>query len=304
MTEPRIQVSILLPTNSKTFLKSALQSIAEQQFDLGCVELVLVLDRIEMDANDEVIPEVLTKNLVIITSKKPGIVEALNSGLQACSGEFVARMDQDDLMYPMRLAKQTRYLENKQKILAVGGQFNHMNVDGKRLGISHNPNRSKKVRKALRYRNVVAHPTVMFRKESVIDVGGYRNYFPEDWDLWVRLSEVGEVANIRDVVLDYRIHESQLSRQAMYNQNTASKLIRLSFYLRSQGERDFPLDGETVEMWMSRWLRDSPQAKAYVASKEYSELEHFLVRLWNWKDALRNPRKIMELVSGRTRKGE
>jgi glycosyltransferase involved in cell wall biosynthesis len=268
LAKHEIKISVLLPTNSKIFLKEALDSIAAQTFDLEQIELVLVLDRITIESNDEIIPIYLRKNLKLVKSDSPGVVAALNIGLINCSAEFVARMDQDDLMLPDRLSAQFAFMVQNKNLLALGGQFNLMDVTGKRFGISNNPTKASKIKNTLLKENIIASPTVMFRNKSVKEVGGYREKLPEDWDLWIRLSEIGDVLNLKEIVLDYRIHKTQLSRNPMYHLENARNAIRLSKYLREYGEIDAPSEGEETESWISKWKERSPGAVEFIALGE------------------------------------
>jgi hypothetical protein len=95
----------------------------------------------------------------------------------------------------------------------------------------------------------MAHPAVTFRRESVIAVGGYRENLPEDWDLWMRLSQKGQLANLKDYVLRYRVHAHQLSRNNMYEQSTSRLMIGTSDYARTFGLSDIPQKTSDSEIW-------------------------------------------------------
>jgi hypothetical protein len=95
----------------------------------------------------------------------------------------------------------------------------------------------------------MAHPAVMFRRNDVEALGGYREGVPEDWDLWMRLLERGRVANVEQIVIKYRIHRNQLSRTKLYQSEFARKLITISNNLREKGLKDCPEVGEDSINW-------------------------------------------------------
>lgn len=134
---------------------------------------------------------------------------ALNYGLTKCENEFVARMDADDIMLSTRLESQVNYMKNNAKIDILGGQY--VNIED--ANISKLPEfLSKEVIDKRAF--FISHPTVMFRKSKILEIGGYleesslcndSGYFPEDLELWLRAYKSGLILrNCRSVVLLYR----------------------------------------------------------------------------------------------------
>jgi hypothetical protein len=96
----------------------------------------------------------------------------------------------------------------------------------------------------------IAHPAALFRRNAVLQIGGYRDFLPEDWDLWVRLNELGPVENLRETVLSYRIHPNQLSREKMYAQQLGGRLVSTSHFARMAGISDAPNGSEDKSVWL------------------------------------------------------
>ena len=116
------RITVLIPCHSTDYLSKSLQSIKDQTLDKVDFEVLLVADRINITEAGLILDKTgLTYR--IIESIFPGIVPALNLGLDNIKSEYVARMDEDDVMLPDRLETQLRYLEENEKILAVGGQL-------------------------------------------------------------------------------------------------------------------------------------------------------------------------------------
>jgi hypothetical protein len=137
-------------------------------------------------------------------------------------------MDEDDLMYPSRLQVQLKYLESALDCVAVGGQLELIDENGSRIGESRFHRRVGTSYKELFLSSPVAHPAAMIRRSAISEIGGYRAFLAEDWDLWVRLRETGKVHNLPQNVIKYRVHSNQLSRQKMYAQSRARLIVGVS----------------------------------------------------------------------------
>ena len=152
---------------------------------------------------------------LLVKAEKRGMALALNSGLDVCVHEFVARIDSDDVMIPDRLENQIEYLKKNESVVAVGGQLEFILEDGSPAKPRHSnyPTGVEEVRAAFERGCYLAHPAVTFRKSVVIKVGRYREEFKfaEDYDLWLRLLDIGELDNLPIPVTQYRQHSGQLS---------------------------------------------------------------------------------------------
>jgi len=145
----------------------------------------------------------------------PGISNALNTGLKMSAAEYIARIDADDLMDVDRLETQLRYLEHNQKKVLLGTQIRFINEEGKYLRESQYETDSRKLIKLLKIRNQIAHPSSMYRRESIVNSGGYDSTFNgcEDYHLWLRLSSRENVANLKKTLVSYRQHEMQVTNR-------------------------------------------------------------------------------------------
>lgn len=136
-----------------------------------------------------------------------GIVDTLNHGVQIARGEFIARLDADDIALPSRFASQLAFLNQHPDIALVGGRFQTIQANGtlwKNHAVPHGP---QEVHSALQKSNCITHSAVMMRR-SVLEqfAGPYRPWFPyaEDYDLWLRMSEHYRLDNVPDLVVQYR----------------------------------------------------------------------------------------------------
>jgi len=244
------RISVLIPCHSTKFLFESIASIREQSLSKNEFEIVIVADRVDpAEIVDILVGSHL--NYRIISSEGPGIVAALNTGLQNISSEYVARMDEDDLMYPSRLQVQLKYLDGALDCVAVGGQLELIDENGSRIGESRFRRRISTSYKELLFSSPVAHPAALIRRSAISEIGGYRSFLAEDWDLWVRLRERGEVHNLPQKVIKYRVHSNQLSRQKMYAQSRARLIVGVSYFARQAKLADGPINVSEVEAWLA-----------------------------------------------------
>jgi hypothetical protein len=120
--------------------------------------------------------------------------------------------------------------------------------DGQDFGeASHFPTSAASISQLLKYVTTFAHPSVMFRKSRVVEVGGYREFysFAEDYDLWLRLNRGNNLVNLPEVLTRYRIHDKQVSQQYARTQSLASLAARSDSYGGSGIESRF----SNVDEW-------------------------------------------------------
>lgn len=208
-------VSVVLPVwNGERFLVEAVESVLSQT--LGTLELLLV-----DDGSTDTTPEIANcyarrdQRVQVIRLERSGIAHALNAGIAAARGQYVARMDADDIAHPSRLQKQLAHLDANADCVAVGSAVYVMDETGGHVGTSNYPEEHSEIAQTLidGRSNAMAHPTVMARRTALLAVGGYRpdSVPSEDLDLWFRLSRIGTLANLQEQLLRYRRHANAVS---------------------------------------------------------------------------------------------
>jgi glycosyltransferase involved in cell wall biosynthesis len=209
-------VSVLMCTNRvDAQLFVALESISAQT--LRAAEVVLVCNGLERAALERVSAWCDGKNVRVLTSRFRSLTNNLNVGLHHCSGVYVARMDADDVAYPERLEIQARYLEAHPEVGVCGTFYELIDEAGKPLRTITYPTDDAGIRRSLFLRNPICHPSAMFRRELVLQAGGYMGaVHSEDYDLWVRLAleRKTRFANVPQVLLGYRAAPSGAARRA------------------------------------------------------------------------------------------
>lgn len=209
-------VTVLLPVhNAQRYLRAAVGSVLRQTF--RDFELIVVDDG-STDASAGILQAFARQDrrVRVITRTQSGIVGALNDGLKAGGGDLVVRMDADDIAEPGRLAAQVQFMATHPRCVAVGTDVLFTDPEGGPL-IRRNPATAhERIMDQLLVGNggALIHPSVMFRREAMERVGQYRERYQwiEDLDIYLRLSEVGELANLAEVHLRYRQHLKSINR--------------------------------------------------------------------------------------------
>lgn len=239
-------VSVIIPVrDGARYIGEALQSILNQ--DLADIEVVVVDDG-SSDDSAAIATAIGTADsrVKVVANAGKGIVDALNMGISLAQAPLVARMDCDDLSLPARLRLQVACFAADPDLQLLGTAGLQIDQDGKPLRPVDVPTGNEQLRSALARYNPMLHPTVMFRVEAVRRLGGYRPAFTyaEDYDLWLRLSETGKLANIDARLVKLRSHPGQVSRVNEDQQKAAGALARQSALWRRARAEPFDVSGQ------------------------------------------------------------
>lgn len=235
-------ISVVMPVyNCEKYLREAIESILNQTYK--DFEFIIINDG-STDKSPEILQEYAKKDsrIKIINQPNSGIVVALNRGLREAKGEWVFRMDADDIALPDRFECQIDMIKRKPSTVLLGGWCQQIDSQGIPLKINKYPRAHNDLVKCLEnLKPFFPHPTACFPRKSVIEIGGYRERFrhSEDTDLWLRLSEIGEIACIHKVVLKLRKHPDNISNLVSGKlQQIKSIAARICYYYRKSGLPD------------------------------------------------------------------
>ena len=208
------KISVIMPVyNSEKYLKEATDSILSQTYtDFEFI----IIDDCSSDSSVKIIEEYDDNRIVFIKNEENlGVAKTLNRGLSICKGEFIARMDSDDISLPERFEKQLKYLEENKNTAVVSCGVQTFCDDKIISETGWSNSEPAKIKKDLFFSCAIAHPTVMMRASAIKEVGGYDPDYNgvEDYELWYRVSEKYDIASINDVLFKYRVHENQVSRK-------------------------------------------------------------------------------------------
>ena len=165
---------------------------------------------------------------------------ALNRGIALARSQVIARMDADDLSHPDRLQKQLAFLDKHPRVAALGSWARVIDERGRGTGEMRPATEPHVLHDILEKKNPFIHSSMMMTAEIVRGLGGYRPALEgaEDYDLWLRISERAQLANMPELLIDYRRHSASASGSASNKQLLAARLSRISAAARRTSRTD------------------------------------------------------------------
>ena len=221
------KVSVIMPAyNAQAYIKEAMDSILEQSF--SDLELIVIND-CSADGTEAVIQSYSDPRIVYLKNEKnSGVAVTLNRGLAVARGEYIARMDSDDISMPERLEKQVRFLDTHPDY-AICGSSLRIFGQGRREGAFPYPETDGDIRANMVFNSPFAHPSIMMRGEMLNQCGRYYDVKfekAEDYELWCRLLEQGRGYNFPQPLLRYRHHGKQIRTANAAEQKEAVLRLR------------------------------------------------------------------------------
>ena len=206
-------VSVVMPVrNAGNFLMSAIDSILNQTYKN--LELIIV-DDASTDETSKILTSFKDKQTKIFRNKKQlGVTKSANLAITKAKGNFIARMDADDIASPDRIAKQVDFLKKHKEVVAVGGQCEIINATGENIGTKTFPLTDSKIKKMIFSSVPLQQPTLMVARFRLPKnfIWYDENYSSaEELELLFKLFKFGEVRNLKECLLKYRIHKGNTS---------------------------------------------------------------------------------------------
>jgi len=242
MNDPKL--TVLMPAyNAAKHLRQAIDSILSQTFtDFE----FLIIDDGSTDSSVEIIYSYKDNRIRLVRNEENmGISATLNKGIQLARTSLIARMDSDDISYPARLQKQYDFLEQNPDVALLSTWAREVAVDGSPVNTERFI--SEYYYYMLTFQCWIYHPTVMYKREAVMDAGMYSTPYSEDYDLWWQLLRKYKIANMSEVLVDYRLSDESLckvTKKTEYEEYQYNQVVRnINYYTGSS----VPLDYEEVE---------------------------------------------------------
>lgn len=204
------EISVIMSVyNTEKYLLESVNSILNQEeVDF---QLIIVNDG-STDNSINILSQIEQRDerVLVINQDNRGLAVSLNTAINISTGEYIARMDADDIADSKRLLKQLNFLKENRNT-GIVGSYVHVFGDGK-TRVWKYPLNNNECDVALLFFNPLAHPAVMFRRSVVDDIGLYDLSFEydQDYELWARASGSHGISNIPDILLKYRIHNNQM----------------------------------------------------------------------------------------------
>jgi glycosyltransferase involved in cell wall biosynthesis len=226
MSSPK--VSVIMPThNGMPYLKEAVESILKQTYKN--FEFIIV-DDASSDKTLQYLKSLKDKRIKLIRNKQNlGVAKSLNKALKAARGEFIARMDADDVSYSARLKEQIEFFKKSPQIFLCGTWAELINNSGKIIGEKKYPSSNKNIKRALLWYTPIIHPSLMARKKVFTKLNGYNPKFDmaEDYEFLIRARENYNIANIPRKLIKWRLHDKRRSRAQMHQMGKVDLAIKI-----------------------------------------------------------------------------
>lgn len=208
------KISVVMPAyNAEKYIGESIDSILNQTY--GDFEFIIINDG-SRDSTKEIILSYSDNRIVYLENEiNSGIVVTLNKGLKYATGEYIARMDADDIAVAERLEKQIEFMEKNKDVgvLGTGICIFGEDVQEQARVFTTNP---EQLKAELIFNSCIAHPTVMMRSNILKNNGlSYDLEYAgaEDYNLWWKIAKVSRIATIPDLLVKYRIHSSQITKK-------------------------------------------------------------------------------------------
>lgn len=214
------KISVIMPAyNAEKYIAEAIDSILGQTF--GDFEFIILND-CSSDRTEEIILSYDDPRIVYLKNERNlGVAATLNRGLAMAKGEYIARMDADDISLPERFAKQVAYLDGHPAVAVLGTNLEAFDQTGV-LRYGWSATDPDQMRIDLLFSCGLAHPSVMMRRSVTAELGGYDPAFEglEDYELWCRVARKYDVTTLPDILFRYRMHGGQVTKNpsAKYQQ--------------------------------------------------------------------------------------
>ena len=293
-------VTVLMSVyNGEKYLHEAIDSILNQTYT--DIEFIIIDDG-STDLSQGIILSYDDPRIRFIENNENiGLVNSLNKGLKIAKGEYIARMDADDISMPTRLEEQVNYMDRMPNVGVCGTMAKYINEKSKVIRKGNNlkiMEKDEDMKAELLFKPCFLHPTVIYRskllrKNNIYYEEVYGKY-SQDYYLWYILSSRCEFANISSILFAYRIHEKQISRKKRNKQFNASEGVRKAIIeeflerkvtnlerikharISTAQSGSNLIEIDETENWLRKFMRNNKKTKKY----NYTSLEKVLNYFW------------------------
>lgn len=223
-----MKASILLPVfNAEKTITETLQSIINQTYKN--FEIVIINDGSTDNSELYILKFKDTRIKYYKNETNKGLIYTLNRGIELCKGEYIIRIDADDIMLPNRIDIQISFMDNNPQIIASGSAVIKFYTNKKYTRIYTPPLSPEEIDAKILLGSPIPHPSSIIRKKILTEFNikyDYNYLHAEDYKLWYDLSKHGFLANIEKPLIKYRCSETQISQKYNLKQVEISKRIR------------------------------------------------------------------------------
>ena len=224
-------VSVIIPFfNAESTLLEAVNSILDQSYEK--LEIIIINDG-STDKSEQIIQSLNDDRIIYIKNEKnQGLIKTLNIGFENSTGQYIARMDADDISLKDRISKQVQYMEKNKSCVACGTKINYF---GEKINRFLSPlyyTTDRECKESLMIYPCFAHPSIILKTEIIKNnnIRYNENYkFVEDYKLWIDLCDYGTFYNIPEELLNYRVSQTQTTSSSNILQFENAKKCRREY---------------------------------------------------------------------------
>jgi len=236
------KISVLMSVyNGEKFLKEAIDSVVNQTFrDFEFI----IIDDASTDSSANIIKSYQDDRIFYFGNEKNlGLTKSLNKALAFAKGEFIARIDYDDICYQDRFEKQMKYIDEHKDCKILFSDITKIDDSGNAIPSYSRIRSSEDIYYLMHFINPVIHPTVLIKKELLIDAGGFNEeyQYAQDYELWSRLIYNFKFYKINKPLLYYRESSKQISKNKLSEQNRFAERVFVK-NIKNLGFDDYQLD--------------------------------------------------------------
>lgn len=233
MNSVKISVIMGVYNEEEIWVRESIESILNQTYKN--LEFVIILDNPENKKLKSVIEE-YSKNddriKFYVNEKNLGLIDTLNKAISLSSGEYIARMDSDDIAINTRLEEQMNFIINNPEYELIGTKVQYIDDIGNEILLEDNRVCSyEDIKKYLKYDNPFAHPTIIYKTDTVKELGGYdKALYAEDYELIMKFVVNGKkVCNLDKKLLKYRLRDTGISISKKDYQVTTTQFLQKTY---------------------------------------------------------------------------
>lgn len=222
-------VSVVMPVfNGERYVCEAIQSVLDQTYTN--FEFIIVNDG-STDNSERLIRAFQDERIKVINNPiNLGLVKTLNLAISHCRGDFIARLDSDDICSPDRLEKQLNKFSENSALDVIGSTAMIIDSCGEHKGLFKVPEEHTDIHLGMLFNNQIIHPTVMIRRDSILkympNIYDVKDQHVEDYGLWVKMLSKHQFLNIQEPLIKYRVHDTKISTIYSKSQIENSKSIK------------------------------------------------------------------------------
>lgn len=251
---PKITVLMGVYNEPTEWIKQSINSILTQTF--RDFEFIIINDNPESGEHLEFLNMMKAQDSrieLVNNEKNIGLTKSLNKGISIAMGEFIARMDADDIADPARFELQLNYMMNNPSCVVCGSWMT--SLSDKKTFLMKYPTTDPQIKNVLLLKNCIPHPTAFIRTAVLKSNSIFYNEsirYSQDYELWCNLSSHGTLGNLEQPLLQYRISDQQISTKRFKEQSKFARTIRTTYLRQTLNRLNLNSNNESVPAKIKR----------------------------------------------------